>query len=163
MAVTTARAVSFLASKVPQAPMRGPLAHKWTPSRSQIAKFARYYEAVQDPTVLLKQAAAGTLTREAIEAVQTVYPELYARMRQGLVDRMASRGVKVPARSRIALSMILGQDMDGRIGMLAANQATHQAPSQKQADTLKPAPSAGKLTVSNRMMTPQQAALERRG
>src|SRR5206468_727699 len=87
--VTSARGVAFLASKLPQNAGAGPLSQKWTPTRAETSKFNRYYEAVNRPTSILKQAAAGTLTPEAIEAVATVYPELYAKIRGAIVEKLA--------------------------------------------------------------------------
>lgn len=168
LAVTSTRAINFLASKVPQHPVRGPLAPKWEPSQAEVAKFARYYEAVQNPLVVLKQAAAGTLTPEAIEAVQAVYPDLFARMQAGIVSRLAS-GNRPPARSRLMLSLLLGQDMDGSLGMLMANQAIHQGPSAKQQGpgaappAIKPnSRGMGRVSISERSLTPLQASANRR-
>lgn len=168
LSIASARAVAFLASKVPQDPQRGPLAPKWTPSQTEVSKFARYYEAVNDPLVILKQAAAGTLTTEAVEAVQTVYPDLYARIQAAIVEKLAAHSGTVPYRSRMALSQILGQDVDGSLLMLAANQAAHQGPSRKQ--NAAPQPQAiktssvglGRISLSTRSMTPQQASASRR-
>lgn len=168
LAVTSARGIAFLASKMPQAPMRGPLAPKWEPSQSEIAKFSRYYEAVQDPLVVLKQAAAGTLTKEAVEAVQTVYPELYAKIQAGLLAKIATHGTDVPRRSRLMLGALLGQDVDGSMAGMLANQAVFRAPSRQQSGLKAPAvkPSVRgmeKVTVASRLMTPMQASASRRG
>jgi ubiquinone biosynthesis protein UbiJ len=80
---TSARAVSFLASKLPQHDRPGILAPKWVPTKSEVARFNRYYEAVQNPQSILKQASAGTLTPEALEAVRTVYPAMFTEIQAG--------------------------------------------------------------------------------
>lgn len=157
--IATARAVAFLTSKLPQTGKAGPLAADHVPGRAEISKFTRYYEAVQNPMGILKQAAAGTLTPEAVEAVATVYPELFDRMRAEAVSRLA--GAKaVPYRSRLMLTMLLGQDMDGTTTPMALmrNRMVFAKP-------LAPPPPAkpGKLTLANRMQTPMQESAARRG
>lgn len=127
--VTSARAVAFLNSKLPQHQGAGPLAKKWTPTRAEISKFQRYYEAVNKPTSILKQAAQGTLTPEAVEAVATVYPELFQKIRGEVVDQLAGKKA-VPYRSKLMLSMLMGQDLDGTTSphALQRNFAMYAAP-----------------------------------
>jgi hypothetical protein len=167
LSIASARTVSFLASKIPQDPMRGPLAPKWEPSQSEVARFSRYYEVAKDPLVVLKQAAAGTLTPEAVETVKACYPDLWAKkILPAIMDKLATPGLQVPAANRLSLSMLTGQDLDGRLGMLRANQATHQGPSRQQANQVPGAvrPTAGglgKLASSSRMTTPMQASQQR--
>jgi hypothetical protein len=173
MSIASARALSFLASKVPQAPNRGLWGQKWTPSQAEIAKFGRYYEAANKPLAILKQAAAGTLTPEAIEAVSTIYPQLMDKIRASALSKAASRTTPPPYHARQALGMLLGQDVDGSMApaSIAANQATHAGPSSKSADTQPGAPGAvrptagglGKLNVSGRALTPMQKSSQRTG
>lgn len=178
MQVTSARAVAFLASKVPQRPQRGPLGAAWRPSAAEIAAFNRYYDAVERPADILNQAAAGTLTPEAVEAVATVYPELFATMRAALIDKIASKasnpkGDSIPYRTKMMLSLLLGSDVDGSTApaMVKANQATLAGPSAKTPDsqqqTQTPAvrPTSkgiGEITLSSRLLTPSQGAGQRR-
>jgi hypothetical protein len=173
MSIVSARALSFLASKVPQAPNRGLWGQKWTPSQAEIAKFGRYYEAANNPLAILKQAAAGTLTPEAIEAVSTIYPQLMDQIRSSALSRAASHTTPPPYRARQALGMLLGQDVDGSMApaAVAANQATHAGPSSKSADTQPGIPGTvkptvgglQKLNVSSRALTPMQKSSQRTG
>lgn len=157
MHLASVRAVMFLASKLPQEPRRGPLGAPVEPSPAEVARWTRYYEAIEDPVGILKQAAAGTLTPEAVEAVRVVYPELFAQIALAVYDQLAKHP-NVPYRSRLMLSLLLGEDMDGSIGMGAANQSAFAAP-QRQSG---PGPSkAGSVTLSSRTLTPQQRAAAR--
>lgn len=159
--ITSARAVAFLASKLPAAGQTGPLAPKPTPSRADISKFNRYYEAVQKPTGILRAAAAGTLTKEQLEAVQTVYPELYAKMQQAAAVKLATAKA-VPYRQKMMLSMLLGQDMDGTTSPYALMRNRMVLGKAMQAAAPKPAPSrADKLTMANRFLTPAQQSAQR--
>jgi hypothetical protein len=166
LSVASARAVAFLAAKMPKAPQRGPLAPKWQPNQAEIAKWNRYYEAVQRPTSVLKQAAAGTLTPEAVEAVAVVYPELYARIQAALVDKIAGHSGAIPYPSRLMASLLMGQDLDGTAGLTGKHRAAFAGPSGKPSGMV-PAPirptagGASKITLSTRSLTPQQRAAQR--
>lgn len=163
---TSARGVAFLASKLPHAAPSGPLQPKRVTSQSDMSKFNRYYEAVENPTSVLKQAAAGTLTPEAVEAVKTVYPQLYQQMTKSILDKLASQRGPVPHRSRLMLGLLLGQDLDGslRPESVLRNQATFQGPSSRAPQSsLGPGPATAnsKLTIANRSLTPMQQAQAR--
>ena len=125
MQLASSRAVSFLASKLPQT-QDAPLGPKRTPGHSEVATFNRYYEAANHPTSILKQAAAGTLTSEGVEAVKTVYPTLYAKMQRQVLETLARRNPeKIPYQTRQAISRILGQDVDGSVALFSTNQQAY--------------------------------------
>lgn len=171
LSVASARGVAFLQTKLPQRPKAGPLANDWKPSRSEIAQFNRYYEAVNKPMSIMKQAAAGTLTPEAVEAVRTVYPDLYAKMSAAIVEKLAVRPPnKLPYQSKLMISMLLGQDMDGTTSpaAIALNQQVYAGPSSKSPQNqlrgaIRPTSKAiSKISVANRLLTPAQASNQRR-
>lgn len=133
------KAVTFLASKLPSVPISGPLAPKYTPSDAEIAKFYRSADAVNQPLSILKQAAAGVLTPEAVEAVATVYPDLLDRVRKGLVAGMIKH--PNPGQStRQMLSLIMGEDLDGTQGasLTGAIQSVYQPVQQPPSVPGKP-------------------------
>jgi hypothetical protein len=166
MQIASSRGVAFLASKIPQRPPAGPLAAAWKPSQTEIALFNRYYEAVESPTTILKQASAGTLTPEAIDAVRTVHPALFAQMQQALLSKLSTTKT-VPYKSRLMLSLLLSQPVDGTTtqAAIAANQASMAAPPQsptQQSGAIAPTQGGlSNLTLSNRSQTPAQASQNR--
>lgn len=160
----SARGANFLASKLPQPPSNGPLGPKWVPSQEQVSNFARYYNAVEDPTSILKQAAAGTLTPQAVEAVRTVYPQLFEKMTQSVMEKLTSHRGPVPYQSRLMLSMLLGADLDGSLKpeFIIRNQAALRASVANNGPSSPAGPAkAEKLTIANRSLTPMQRASER--
>lgn len=163
MQVASARAAQFLASKIPHAPPgRGPLAPEWQPSDVEMSRWMRYYDAVQNPMSILKQAATGTITPEAIEAVRTVYPDLFAKMQGAVVDKLTDpRADRPPYQSRLGLSAIMGYSLDGSAMpgfLLRTQQSFVRAPPPAQ----KATPSrADNLQVANRTQTPGQASASR--
>lgn len=154
--ITTARAVSFLASKLPAVGGAGPLTGKGAPSRSEMSKFNRYYEAIQNPLGVLKQAAAGTLTPEAIEALREVYPHLYEKMKATAIEKMG-KASSIPYTQKLMLSMLLGQDLDGSLMSAARNFALYAMPRPQPLPNQK----AGKMTLASRTLTPSQASAQR--
>lgn len=128
---TTAKGVSFLKSKIPQAGMTMPLSATWQPSITQKAKFSRYYNAVNEPLKALKDVRNGSLSPETMEALQTVYPSLLGEMRQKMMEHMDIAKVKtLPYNQRLGLSTFLGQPLDGNMTPqgIMANQASFSAP-----------------------------------
>ena len=163
---TTARVLNSLNQMAPSAPSAGPLAPKYVPSRAEISEFSRKIEAANDPVgSILRKASAGTLTPDVVQAVQTFHPQLYATMVSAALDKVAEVGAdKLTYKTRLMLSMIIGQDLDGSTTQqaVAANQATFVFPKQEA-----PTPGTGpgpkksvKINVANRAMTPMQAVEE---
>lgn len=153
-----ARRVSFLASKVPNGGKTGPLGSELEPSRAELAKFGRYYEAAEHPHKILAQAAeTGVLTAESLETLQTVYPKLYQDVCERLLDEAAG-GRKIPYARRLLMSTILGMDVDGSLKLTQANQQVLQGPTAKNPqDQVKPSPTGMReLAVANRNTTPAQ-------
>lgn len=172
MSVAQSRAVTFLASKAPQQPKLGPLGPTLELSQAQKWQFNRYYEAVDRPTRILEHAKAGTLTPMDVEAVQAVYPELYAHMQQEAFEQISEHKGVIPYRNRLSLSLLMGQSMDGTTSQpsISANQAIYQMPSAKgPQDQTGPAATGkstqtglSKLKTSGRAMLPGQASDSRR-
>jgi hypothetical protein len=151
-------AIHYLASKLPHHAKAGPLSKpmKYTPL--EIGRFNRHKEAVHNPLSIIKKAAAGTLMPEHVEAVKTVYPALFGKIQSSVMGGLPKDPSKVPYPSRRGISLILGVPADGSFlpQSVQANQAVYAA---KQAP---PTPNkAANLTVSNRMLTPQQSAAQR--
>lgn len=113
MGAVLSRAVAFLAGKAPREPeqpmgevraMRRP----FRPPSTEVARFARYLAAVEDPGGVLEGMAGGAVTREAVEAMEQVYPALWGELRGKLVERLATAGTALDYRQRLALAQVLG-------------------------------------------------------
>lgn len=107
---TATRGVSFLASKIPQRPYASQWGPNAPPSRQEIATWNNYRTAVEDPVSIVRQAAAGTLTPEAVEAVQAVYPDLMASIQHAVLHQMNVHG-DPPVSQWGAIEMLMGTPM----------------------------------------------------
>lgn len=157
--ITAARAIAFLSSKLPKAEPFGPLGKPLPISPAEQAVFMRYQRAVNDPVSVLHDAARGSVTPEALEAVAVVYPQLLTKMRGAAASAMASHK-GMPFAARQGLSAIMGQDLDGSSKLTTRAQAAYarNAMSTPGATPTK----AANLTTAQRTMTPAQQAAGRR-
>lgn len=175
MTQTAGRALSFLNSKIPPMTAPGPLARKPEPSPAQISSFNKYYQAVNKPLSVLKEAQKGTMTHESIEALNAVHPALYNQMKQSLISSMGNnKNVKdLPYQRKLMLSMFLGQNLDGSMNpmsiqanqaMLAISNAQAQAKQQAFIGTPKPTSKGMReISLNQRTLTPLQATSLRSG
>lgn len=171
MQVASSRAVQFLASKMPKLPPATPLGRPPSLSKQQAWEFNLYYDAVDDPTSVLALAAEGMLTPQSVEAVKTVYPELYAQMTSSLFDKVTSKkDGAVPYSQRLMLSMLLGQDVDGTTTpeSIRAAQDIRSMPQQKSQELGGPSAigrptqrGLANMDVASKAMTPAQATSAR--
>jgi len=88
-------AIEFLKSKMPKDPNTKfqvlPAQVEFTIPPSERAKFERYVEVVNDPTVALKKMNDGTLTGEHVEALQVVYPRMYAEAQRTVMEMLGEK------------------------------------------------------------------------
>jgi hypothetical protein len=158
IALTTGRAVSFLASKAPQPPPRSPLATgEWEPSPAVLSRYNRYVEATNSALFQLLAAMRGDLRPEHVEALNAVYPEvaadIQAAMMESVADAMA-KGATIPYKQQRTIGMLLGQDLTGTMATIAANQKVYEA----TPPPATPAPPRASTDRASRYMTPLQQA-----
>lgn len=155
------RAIQFLQQRLPEGS---------SPTREQLRTFAKYYRAVKDPTTVLTELSAGTITPEAAEAFRMVYPAMFNVAVRNLFELLAERGIEardLPYQKRVALSVFLGQPFDDSFKQqsLAAIQSSYMRGQQQQATGAQAAQQGarGNLAAdkSTRSMSPSQAVQAR--
>jgi hypothetical protein len=127
---TTQRAVQYLQQTAAQPSPSGPMAPTWAPSAGEKHALSQAVEVVQNPLTVLEHAAAGSLTKEHMKALQAVYPQLA----QAITDKalmQAADAKDVPYRQRLMLSILTGVDVDGSLKATTQNQQTIHAVSSK--------------------------------
>lgn len=110
------QANQFLLSKAPKDPYAGmtpALKPLWKPAASDVSKWYRYVEAVEQPARMLEKMAQGTFTLEHKEALQTVYPALYEDMKARMYDRLAQWEKPLPYGKKVMLSQFFGTQVLG--------------------------------------------------
>ena len=125
-------AAQFLLSKAPKPPGHEnsltPLANKkWKPTKAELSKFKRYLKGVENPLAVLDDLAEGKVSREAVEAMKVVYPELYERTRFELAQQAGKLEEKLSYDKLIRLSVFFDVPLDRALtpAYLQAVQSTY--------------------------------------
>lgn len=139
LASTAANAIAYLNSLRPNEQRNGPLDSPMVPSAVDKAKFTQALNIAQQPLTVLDKIKKGTLTSDDIHSLTSMYPALAAKMQTKLVADMTkavSQGTLIPYKTRIGMSMFLGQPMDSsfssasiRAAQPQGNAAQNPAPS----------------------------------
>jgi hypothetical protein len=152
-------AASFLSAKAPRGLKTSVLSPKYQPSKSEINKFARYYNTVKSPTSVLKKIKTGSVLPEEMETLKVVYPQLLAEMQGSIMEQLAehmANAKNLPYQTKLGLSAFLEHDLVNSMGQesVAMNQVTFGAPTMQQEQGLKPTQGGlGKLTANDRFQT----------
>lgn len=124
-----ARAIAFLASKLPKKPdiagmQLGP--DTWKPSDMEMRQFARYVATVEDPHAAFERAASGTVSPEDAEALKNVYPEMHADFTAQVIAQVQTLKKPLPYARRLSLSILTGLAVDPALDprILASLQST---------------------------------------
>lgn len=108
---TAISAVNFLTSKLPLNPsQKGAIQimkQRWNPSDIELNKFERYLQVIKEPLTALNHLEAGTLTREHVEALKAVYPNLYGRIQERTLEALAKDPESFDYQQRLKLGILL--------------------------------------------------------
>jgi hypothetical protein len=144
------RAVQYLSQ---QARPQGvnPFGPKRKTTVQERADFAAQWRAISKPMTILSDAKRSRLNAKAVQAVRIVHPELYQKIQQALIDRVAGLGPnpKLSYSARRSLVLLLGgTDVDRRL--MQSVQKAYQAQPQSE---VNPRPRAIKLSLGDRSLT----------
>tara|TARA_R100000773_G_scaffold13280_1_gene12236 strand:+ start:13178 stop:15643 length:2466 start_codon:yes stop_codon:yes gene_type:complete len=107
------RALVFLDSKLPLMFSVNPLLKKkYRPSTQELYKFKKYLEAIQNPVKVFKEFSKGNISRESIEAISFVYPDIYARMRAEVMKDVQANPDSIDYKQRLLLGTLLDAPTD---------------------------------------------------
>lgn len=112
---TQAARVQFLASKLPRDPSPAHLQvgpDTWEPSHAELAKFARYMDAVEHPENVVQRLSTATMTPEDAEVLKSVYPQTYANIQGQIYNHLADLRTTLPYDKRLVLSIYLDVPVD---------------------------------------------------
>lgn len=155
-AARQARARAYLIAKAPtdvigDDPLQ-PQLKKQLADPVKLEHWSRRLEAVEDPVGVIQRGLDyGTLTREHVETIKAVDPQLFESLKAKVMDQLATSKEKLPYQQRIRLGVLLGipTDKSLRPDQVARTQMMFQKlraqqPQQKPA----PSPSPGKAGAS---------------
>lgn len=117
--------------------VRGPVDEE--PSAAALGDFARLWEVVCDPMVILRDLSEGCLSDDQAAAVAQVWPNIYGIMRQASADAIAATTKRgEPTMRKQAQIRVLRQEPDFDPELAAAIQATYAASQQGQQQPPRP-------------------------
>lgn len=139
LAQTSITAVQYLNSLRPDVPKQSPLDSKLEPSVVQKEAYDRALNIAEQPLIVLNHLKAGTMIPQDLVTLKTIYPSLYGSLQQKLMNEMMnslSKGNQIPYRTRMGLSLFMGQPLDSTLGSqgILSSQSTFQqnvSPTQK--------------------------------
>ncbi len=90
-AIQAQNAAGFLLNKAPKNPSMGlpAFTRPWVVPQAELAKFYRYVDAAERPAGVLKNLARdGSVTKEEIETLNVLYPQILQDMKDKLMNRL---------------------------------------------------------------------------
>lgn len=101
----------------------GPFGDERPVSSSEMVRFGRIYDAVNEPLSVLRRAAQGEgVSRDEIQAIEATSPRLIQEFRSALIRKIAASPPKDPAVVR-NLGLLLGADFTGQASKVRTMQA----------------------------------------
>ena len=106
---TGTRALQYLHSQMPKPANELIGDSEYEPSKSQQRTWLGLHDVVNDPVSVLDHVRHGTLTKDHMDALSQVHPELLDDMRQKVMAEMDPKKVKkLPTSTKAALGTFLG-------------------------------------------------------
>lgn len=163
---TTLTGLNYLAGKLPPSRQDSfslqPQFQKGTrASDAEISQFMRYAQAVDDPLIVLREAKTGTLTRDHVDAVKNVYPNLYAEMQTTVMRYVVDSKQELPYDRRVQLGILLDIPTDKSLSpaFMRAIQATYSDAEKAGAES--PPSTSVAPQIAGSVQTATQGAVER--
>ncbi len=124
-------AAGFLLSKAPKNPSLGlpAFSRPWQVGVGDLGKFYRYVDAVERPGDVMKELAKnGSVTKEAVETMQVLYPMILEDMKKRLMDRLIEYKEPLSYQQKRGLGSLFGDGfVDRNPAQLALLQSVHAA------------------------------------
>lgn len=168
VAAASTRAVQYLQQLKPRPYRLSPLDKEIKPTQAQEQRYYKALSIAQDPQSVLQRVKIGTLQPSDIQDLNAMYPDLYHRMSGKIsqeIQNQQSHEQHIPYRTRMGISLFLGQPMDSTMqpmSIIAAQPMPKGPPVTPQTPKKKGATSKLGKTDSS-YMTPNQAAEADRG
>lgn len=116
------------------------------PDPVALVRFERRVQAVNNPLSVLDEMKRGTLSREHVDALKTVYPRLYAELRENITQQLIKRDEPLSSPQRQTILQLFDMVDPARV---SANQAQYQQTQQNQNNGAPRARSGRSLKLPN--------------
>ena len=95
---TARRGLAYLNENMPKPPTPGnPFTNseEYIPSDDELYKFARIVNVTENPMSVMKDLRNGSLTKEAVDTLQAVYPNIYNELQKKIIENAGSKQPKL--------------------------------------------------------------------
>ena len=107
---TYQRAIDFIDKKVPRG--TNDYFDEYEPADSEKFKFNRYVDYIENPSKVFKEMQEGYIPADGIEVLSSVYPTIYSRLIEQVMEDLESGKIKnMPISKRIEIKSKLGVDL----------------------------------------------------
>jgi hypothetical protein len=147
-------AVNYLAQQRPQSTQSSPLDRPMEPTPQQKQAYLRTLTNAEKPLNVLSKIKDGTLSPQDVKDVASMYPKLYAQMKQKLTDGMLenqAKGRPIPYQTKAAMSLFLGTPLDSTFSpqSMHAIQIAQSTPTSQQQSAAAPKQKRGTAPLKN--------------
>ena len=164
------KSLAFLDSKLPAHLLTvdvNPFFKKhYSLSEQEIYKFKKYLRAIQKPMSILEDLQRGTLSRESVEAVKFVYPNLYEKIHSTVYDELSKKGRegKPEYKQRLQLNILMGIPTDTALvpEYLMEHQQLYKEAKDAQAGGTISATAANRMDIAQSQATELEQVSNRR-
>jgi hypothetical protein len=149
------QALAYLDAQMPKplTPQSPLIKTEYKPSDSEISAFERKLHTVLDPFSVIDDLKNGSVTRDQMEALKTVYPKIFGEIQRRIAHHIAESDKTVPYQARLKLSLIMGSELDPSLKPQAikAYQMAYDLDAQAQANAQgQKAKASAKFNVAGR-------------
>lgn len=161
---TSIKALAYLGQIQPEPYRSGPLDKEIQPTLAQKQRYDRAVDIAQKPNVILDHVHNGTLQTSDIQDINSMFPALYQSMQQKISNELINahdKGITIPYKTRMSISLFLGQPMDSTMNPenIIAAQMSHQSQGSQPQQGGKSKGSPSKVgKAEKQFQTPNQSA-----
>lgn len=169
MALSSARVVTYLTEIKPNTTPKSLLDKPVKINAVAEASYNRALDIAQNPMLVMQNIKNGTLSANDIKHLANMYPRLYVTMKMKLETQMIEAvhdKVEIPYKTKLAMSMFLGQNLDSSISpeaiIAAQPQMQPMSPPGQPGSKATPARADKLKDLSKSYLTPSQSRIQQK-
>ena len=125
MAKTAQAGTAYLAAHLPKTAKANPLTpqlERPKVSDAEMTRFLKVAAVVDNPTSILQDLHNGTVTRDQVDAMKKVYPQMYEEMRTKVMVRLTDQKADIPYSAKVQLGLLLDLPSDPSLSAQSVKQ-----------------------------------------
>lgn len=157
---SSVQAIQYLQQLKPKPYQGGPLDKPIGPRPDQVTRYNRALDIANQPAVVLQHIKNGTLQTSDLADLKTMYPAVYSdmanKLSKGMIDKHSDEQ-HVPYKTRMGLSLFLGQPVDSSMNPMSIQAAQPQPKPMPQQSQPKESSTKNLGKMNKSYMTREQS------